>query len=288
MTEELPGEVESGQIRELGEPESETHAAGFQGAGSVIRSMLASIGRGLKFAGSAVVDLCLPRSCASCKKIGTLPQKSWCGPCWEKMALVAPPLCPGCGRPFLDAQASPDHLCGDCIERNYRFDSARSAALHVSAVRTLVHQLKFGGQLKWTPCLVELLEAAYTAWELPAPDLIVPVPLHLKRLSERGFNQAGVLARELGRKIKTPVSACALVRKNQTLPQTRLKRGERLQNVKGAFEVSDKSTVRGRRILLIDDVFTTGTTLSECAKILKRKGGASEVYALTVTRALPD
>ena len=142
--------------------------------------------------------------------------------------------------------------------------------------------------MKWTPCLAELLEIAYAAWGLDAPDLIVPVPLHPKRLSQRGFNQAGLLALELGRKIKAPVSTDALVRKNQTLPQTRLKRGERLKNVKGAFEIPDDSKVRGRRILLIDDVFTTGTTLSECAKVLKRKGGASEVYALTVTRAIPD
>jgi ComF family protein len=188
----------------------------------------------------------------------------------------------------MDSPASPDHLCGDCIERSYRFDSARSAALHKGTVRTRVHEFKFGGQLKWAPCLVDLLETAYAAWGLPPPDFIVPVPLHLKRLSQRGFNQAGVLARELGRKIKTPVLVGVLVRKNQTLPQTRLKRNERLKNVKGAFEIAEDRKVRGRRILLIDDVFTTGTTLSECAKVLKRKGGASEVYALTVTRALPD
>jgi ComF family protein len=254
----------------------------------VARSLLGSIGRGIRFAGSAIVDLCLPRSCADCQRIGTLPQKSWCGECWENLPLIGPPVCPGCGIPYLDAPASPDHLCGDCIERGYRFDSARSAALHEGTVRTRVHQFKFGGQLKWTPCLAELLETAYRGWGLAAPDFIVPVPLHPRRLSQRGFNQAGVLARELGRKIKIPVSPDVLVRKNQTSPQTRLKRDERLQNVKGAFEIPDDRKVRGRRILLIDDVFTTGTTLSECAKVLKRKGGALEVYALTVTRAIPD
>ncbi len=135
---------------------------------------------------------------------------------------------------------------------------------------------------------MDLLETAYSEWVLPAPDLIVPVPLHTQRLSQRGFNQAGLLARELGRKLRTPVLPDALVRANQTLPQTRLKRRERLENVKGAFQISNDRKVRGRRILLIDDVFTTGTTLSECSKVLKRKGGASEVYALTVTRALRD
>ncbi len=258
------------------------------GKSSLIRSLPGSIGWRLKFACSAIVDLCLPRICADCRKIGTLPEKSWCPACWEKIPHIAPPLCPGCGRPFRDALGSSDHLCGDCIERRFHFDSARSAVLHEGTVRTRVHEFKFGGQLRWTPCLVDLLETAYVAWGPDAPDFIVPVPLHTRRLARRGFNQAGLLARELGRKIKTPVLPCALVRKNSTPPQTRLKRDERLKNVKGAFEISRDAKVRGCRILLIDDVFTTGTTLSECAKVLKRKGGASEVYALTVTRALPD
>jgi ComF family protein len=166
--------------------------------------------------------------------------------------------------------------------------------------------------MEWAPPLVELMEVSderwsispferwsispferwsispLNGWGLPAPDLIVPVPLHPKRLRERGFNQSGVLAGELARKIKVPVSFDVIRRKHQTLPQTRLKRAERLKNVKGAFEICDVDTVRGRRVLLVDDVYTTGTTLSECARILKSKGGASEVHALTVTRALPD
>jgi ComF family protein len=118
--------------------------------------------------------------------------------------------------------------------------------------------------------------------------MIVPVPLHPQRLGQRGFNQAGILARELGRRIKKPAFLGALARKNLTTPQVSLKRGERLKNVRGAFQIREGGSVRDRRILLIDDVFTTGTTLSECAKVLKTKAGASEVYALTVTRALPD
>ena len=251
------------------------------------RPALASIGSGLKFAGSILVDLCLPRSCAGCQRIDTQPQRSWCLACWKKIPWAISPLCPICGRPFTDSPDSPDHLCGECIEPAFHFDTARSAELHEGIIRTRIHQFKFGAQMEWAPPLVELLEIAYAGWELPAPDLIVPVPLHLKRLKERGFNQSGLLAGEFARKIKAPVSFDIIVRKNQTRPQTRLKRGERLKNVKDAFEISDKKMVRGRRILLVDDVFTTGTTLNECARTLKRKGGASEVHAITVTRALP-
>ncbi len=141
--------------------------------------------------------------------------------------------------------------------------------------------------MEWAPPLVELLNTAHACWGLPAPDLVVPVPLHLTRLKERGFNQSGLLAGEFARKLRVPVSFDTIIRKNRTEPQTRLNRRERLKNVKGAFELSGAKSVRGRRILLVDDVFTTGTTLSECARTLKRKGGASEVHAITVTRALP-
>jgi ComF family protein len=118
-------------------------------------------------------------------------------------------------------------------------------------------------------------------------DLVVPVPLHLKRLGQRGFNQSAVMAGALGRRLDLPVRFDMLVRNQWTEPQTRLSRKERLENVKGAFEVSDRSSGKGHHILIVDDVFTTGTTLSECAKTLKAAGAAG-VYALTVTRAIPD
>ncbi len=169
----------------------------------------------------------------------------------------------------------------------FHFDSARSAVLHAGIVRDRIHQFKFGKRLEWVLPLVELIESTYAAWGINSPDLVVPVPLHLKRVKERGFNQSALLAKELGRKLGLPVCYDILVRGKWTEPQTRLNRGQRLKNVRGAFEAPDAQRVRNRRILLIDDVFTTGETLSECARTLRKKG-ASEVHALTVTRALPD
>jgi len=221
-------------------------------------------------------------------QIRTQPQKSWCLSCWEKMEWVRSPLCQKCGRPYRDSPSSSDHLCGDCIDSTFHFDAARSAALHEGTIRARIHQLKFGARLEWIPPLVELLLIANAGLGLPGPDLILPVPLHIKRLRERGFNQSGMLAGKLAREIHAPVSHNTLIRKNQTQPQTRLKRAERLENVKGAFAISDVKKILGRRILLVDDVFTTGTTLSECARTLKKHGGAKEVRAITVTRALPD
>ncbi|SPF47640.1 Phosphoribosyltransferase [Syntrophobacter sp. SbD1] len=249
--------------------------------------ILASISSGLKFAGSGLIDLFLPVRCSGCQKVATGPQRSWCRSCWSQIPWIASPLCPKCGRPFRDSGGASDYLCGECIESVFHFDSARSAVFHEGIVRSGIHRFKFGAQLEWTPSLVELLETTYAGWGLPAPDFIVPVPLHPSRLRQRGFNQSALLAGEFARKAGLPVSFNVIARKDQTLPQTRLKREERLKNVKGAFEISDSKMVRGRRILLVDDVFTTGTTLSECARTLKKKGGASEVHALTVTRALP-
>lgn len=118
-------------------------------------------------------------------------------------------------------------------------------------------------------------------------DVIIPVPLHTGRLRQRGFNQAGLLARGLGKAVGLEVDYGLLARTEWTEPQTRLKREERLHNVKGAFRVVKAGKLRGRSVLLVDDVFTTGTTLCECATVLKQVG-AEEVHAITVSRSVPD
>jgi ComF family protein len=154
-------------------------------------------------------------------------------------------------------------------------------------VRERIHQLKFGAQLHWIPPLVDLLAMVYQDESLLPVDLILPVPLHIRRLRERGFNQAAFLAKELGKKIGLPVHFSLLERRVWTEPQTRLKRQERLKNVKDAFSVAKPSEAEGRSVLLIDDVFTTGTTINECARALK-SAGVANVHALTVARVLPD
>jgi ComF family protein len=178
-------------------------------------------------------------------------------------------------------------LCGDCLRSLFLFDSARSATHHAGVVRRRIHQLKFGRQLHWAPPLADLLVKLCLREAMPIADVIFPVPLHVRRLRQRGFNQAGLLAKALGRQVGWPVHFNILVRRRWTEPQTRLNREQRLQNVKDAFNVQDAGVVKGRRVFIIDDVYTTGTTLNECAKALKI-AGASEVHALTVCRALPD
>jgi ComF family protein len=235
------------------------------------------------------LELFLPRRCAGCQRTWIHSHLTfWCEACLDELPWLESPICPHCGRPFPKSPSSPDHWCGDCLQGVFLFDSARSAVYHAGVVRKRIHQLKFGAQLHWVPPLAELLMGSIRRDAAAPPvDMVFPVPLHVKRLRQRGFNQAGLLARALGRVLALPVAFDGLVRKCWTEPQTRLNREQRLHNVKDAFQVADVNKVRKRRILIVDDVYTTGTTLNECAKTLKA-AGASEVHAVTVSRALPD
>lgn len=244
--------------------------------------------RHLKGLGRSFLDLCFPIPCAGCGRKWLLHHEGfWCESCLEKIPWISSPICPQCGRPFPKSPSSPDHLCGDCLLSTFSFDYARSAVQHAGIVRDRIHQLKFGGHLHWVPALAELLLRTIEREKAPRAQIIVPVPLHVKRVRERGFNQAALIAGVMARRLGVPVRFDVLVRRFWTAPQTRLNRSQRLENVKGAFQVSLSSEIRGRIVLMIDDVFTTGTTLNECAKVLK-ESGAAEIHALTVSRALPD
>ena len=247
-----------------------------------------TIRRRLQGMGLAFLDLFLPRLCVACEdRWPRGPESSWCESCLESIPWIESPVCPCCGRPYHKSPSSPDHLCGDCEISHYPFDSARSATFHSGSARDGIHRLKFGGRLHWVPPLVEVLRKAVTQEMADRCELIVPVPLHPGRLRQRGFNQAGLLARGLGKAIGLDVDYGLLARKHWTEPQTRLKREERLHNVKNAFQVVKLDTLRSKRVLLVDDVFTTGTTLCECATVLKN-ADAVEVHAVTVSRSLPD
>jgi len=241
----------------------------------------------LKSLARSLQDLFFPRRCAGCLTARLSAERGfWCENCLGELPWIRSPLCPCCGRPFLKSDFASDHLCGECILKAPPFTSARSAVQHTGLVRDRINHLKFGGQLHWVPPLAQLLEKTVQQRHISF-DFIIAVPLHTKRLRQRGFNQSGLIAKALGKSMQCRVRFDVLIRAQWTKPQTRLSRQERLQNVKNAFSVAAPSEVADRRILLIDDVFTTGTTLAECSKTLK-KAGVSEVHAVTITRSLPE
>jgi len=192
---------------------------------------------------------------------------------------LLPPLCPKCGRP----QAS-GIVCPSCRQRQTEIDGIRSPFRFDEVIRKAIHQLKYHNLKAISPCLAELLAGYLQSNPLPG-EIIVPVPLHSQRLKERGYNQSSLLARELGKFINLPVIEDCLIRVKQALPQVRTSNIEqRRKNIANAFACRD-DRVTDKRIILIDDVCTSGATLESCAAALKSKGSTS-VWGLTLAREI--
>ncbi len=179
-----------------------------------------------------------------------------------------------------------DHLCGDCLRRRYAFDFARSLFYYQPPVSTLILSLKFGGQLTGLSTLGELTARSNILGLFEEPDLVLPVPLHRTRLRERGFNQAVVIAKGCFPQWKYKIETSLMHRRRATVPQSLLTGKERRSNLKNIFHLTDASGVAGKRVLLVDDVFTTGSTVDECSRIL-RSAGAARIEVFTLARSLP-
>jgi ComF family protein len=202
-----------------------------------------------------------------------------CGSLIEKERITSP-ICVVCGIPFTSS-IGVDHACGRCVEERPSFIAARSAFVFEGKVLDAIHRLKYGGDTSLAGPLARLARESH----LPqGPCVIVPVPLHPGRLRERGFNQSLLIARALSRITNSPLVYDRLKRARDTGQQVGLKAAERKKNVSGAFTLTGAAMFKGKKVLLVDDVVTTGATLNECAKVLKRAG--AEVTALTVARAV--
>ena len=221
------------------------------------------------------VDSFFPRRCVGCGRVGSF----LCPDCLEELPRLTAPFCPRCGRP----QAS-GIVCPNCWQRPTEIDGIRSPFRFDRVVRKSVHELKYRGLKAISPCLAELL-ADYLK-ENPVPgEALVSVPLHPRRLRERGYNQSVLLAGELGKRVGLPVIEDCLTRVKQAQPQVRaVDVEERRKNVADAFVCRDER-VNNKQIILIDDVCTSGATLESCATALKRSG-ATSVWGLTLAREI--
>lgn len=220
-----------------------------------------------------------PARCAACARLISLPRRGpLCEPCWAALPRQDSALCP-CG-------AGRGARCSRC--RRGLNPIARGASLgpYEGPLRVLVHELKYRGKRAVAARLAEeLLRAASVRTLLAADCVLVPVPLHPRRLRTRGFNQSELLARELSRRAALRLVSGALVRRADTPPQTGLSAARRRANVKDAFVVRRRAPLVGRTIVLVDDVLTTGSTARACARAL-RSAGAGEVRLLTAARVL--
>ena len=235
----------------------------------------------LKRFGLTVLEFFLPRLCLFCGAgVGEEAAQAVCPECEAQIDWVGSPLCPGCGRMF-DSGDGADRLCGDCQTEPPPFARARAAAVYdPEAGGQAIKRFKFDGQIVYLPLLQSWLQRPDCLELVTAADLLLPVPLHPRRLKARGFNQALLLAQGFPDK---PMGLEVLTRLRHTVPQVGLNPKERRDNVKGAFGVSQPAAVKGKKILLIDDLYTTGSTVRECARVLRR-AGAARVEVLTVAR----
>ncbi|PZR74190.1 MAG: amidophosphoribosyltransferase [Chthoniobacterales bacterium] len=231
----------------------------------------------------ALGSLFYPAVCEVCSGL-VGPREYLCENCRNRASRITPPFCAKCSEPFSGA-ITQTFSCANCEHRTLHFDAAVAAYRSRGLVRKLVHEFKYGRQRQLRYPLAAWLGENMNDTRLRGRhfDLIVPVPLHSARERERGFNQATLLAELLSRRIGTPLRP-VLERIRYTTTQTAYDRAERMENLRDAFRLRKKADVRELRVLLIDDVLTTGSTLSECARVLK-EAGALFVHAATAARA---
>lgn len=233
------------------------------------------------------LNLLYPPTCCGCRQPTAQPQ--FCLRCQAEIRAPRSPLCLVCGVPFATV-GDIDHRCGRCLAATPHYGRARACAVYVAAdgadhpLKSVLQRYKYHPDVSLARPLGRLL-----AERCPLPartySVIVPVPLHLARLRWRGFNQSQLLARALARLTGVPMDPFSLERVRPTRPQVELDQAERRRNVKRAFQVTRAERIRGQRVLLVDDVYTTGATADDCSRALMRAGAAA-VDVLTLARAV--
>lgn len=224
-----------------------------------------------------MLDLIYPPSCVVCEKA---VNQYLCPDCIEKIQLIDYPYCRTCGAPSETAR------CGECRERAFVFESGRSAGVYEGVLREAIHAMKYTFHPAVAGPLGDLMAERFVRlYPGGKTDVVVPVPIHRSRMLVRGFNQSEQLARRMCQRISLPVEAGLLYQARKTRHQVDLPQEQRESNVRGAFAVRDAPKLFGKRVLLIDDVFTTGATLNEAASALLA-AGARSVHAYTLARSI--
>jgi len=237
---------------------------------------------------SQLIDIIYPPRCHFCGRFFSPHEdrpspKHLCSDCRADLSPVTQPVCTVCGVPFAPLTGQ-NHLCENCLRKTPWFDLGRAPYLYTGGLMEAIHRFKYKSETHLISSLGPLLSTFARQW---IPDsrypLTIPVPLHSQRLRARGFNQSLLLARVISSDLGTRLDYQSLMRRKHTRAQTGLSKEQRRKNVKDAFSVMNPKIIEDKEILLLDDVFTTGNTLNECAKTLK-KSGARAVICLTLAR----
>lgn len=228
-----------------------------------------------------IIELLFPARCASCQ-IPLLEGGGLCHVCWDQLSFCSPPWCEKCGAPG-DPRVLKHAACKGCIHHHRAYDKLRTGVKFTELSKELIHQFKYYDKTNLAPLLSKL--AQRSAIEFADADIIAPIPIHRNKLRQRQYNQAALLAKEVGEIVDKPCMMDLLRRIKETRSQVGLSKIMRRHNVRDAFAVNDKykNLIVGKKVVLIDDVISTGATAHECAKCLKEEGAAM-VYVLCIAR----
>lgn len=220
-----------------------------------------------------LLDLIYPPKCLGCQ---TLNPSYLCSKCISKIKPIELPYCSKCGHPLTEPQ------CRNCHDRTLSFTAARAVGEYEGTLRNVIHEFKYhGNRVLAEPLAQQIYDYLIGRVDIPwrKADYIIPVPMHPVRKRLRGYNQSELLAERLAKLTDIPFAGSGILRIRQTRPQVELTSIERMKNLQNAFHVSDSFDLKGKIVMLVDDVTTTGSTTNECSKVL-RKAGASKVYAV--------
>lgn len=201
-----------------------------------------------------------------------------CAGCWQSIKPYTGPKCRKCGKPLISDAST---ICGDCLQDEPAFESARSFGLYDGALRKAINLLKYHNVKRLSKPLSDIIMRI----KIPQVDAVLPVPLYKKRLRQREFNQSALIAKYTAKSLGLILILDSLVKNRDTKPQVGLSSDERRKNMRNAFGIQNKEMIEGKNILLVDDVSTTGATVRECSKVLK-KAGAGEVHVVTLAHGL--
>lgn len=233
-----------------------------------------------------LLDIIYPPRCHICQGVIEKDREDnnrICPDCLSSFTTISSPFCTICGKPFASLSGE-NHPCENCLRQPPAYDILAAPYLYEGYLLQAIHQLKYSGKTHLAGSLGALLASFAKGWLEGEKDLmIMPIPLHAKRLRERGFNQSLLLARAMAADLDLEIDFLSLRRKRFTKPQINLKFHERHKNVKNAFEISGRGIIKGKSVILLDDVATTGNTMNECARTLKR-AGCEKVYGLVLAR----
>lgn len=231
----------------------------------------------------SLLDILYPRRCPVCSEIVDVRGELSCGGCRKKLLLIEEPKCRRCGKPL---EQDNKEYCYDCEKKSRNFTRGLALWLYNKEMKKSMSDFKNHGRREYADFYVqELIKKYQDEIRDIAPDALVPIPIHKNKQFERGYNQADILAKGLGGKLEIPVLSDLLIRKKDTLPQKQLNDKERMRNLAEAFDFSHTErsgfSKKLNKVLLVDDIYTTGSTIEACARILKNNG-INEVYFVTV------